>query len=80
MKRLFGITFGDCRAHGTLKQCQQLFVKWRDENSLRSSQLKMHDGAVTRAGFSVGHISYNGRFWRTSVRGVRLAPKHKCKR
>lgn len=74
MKKEFTVVIGGCQITGTLIECQQVFKDYRDGNNLRSSQMLRNDGVVLR-GISkklVGHFSYNGRFWRTDVKGNRV--------
>lgn len=68
----FSVVVGDLEVVGTLSECRQAFVMYRDVNDLRSSELAAHDGLVKRGKNKVGHFSYNGRFWRTGIKGDRL--------
>ena len=53
----------------SLREVQRAFVAYRDQNDLGSRDMKRNDGLVYRSGVLVGHFSYNGRFWRTTIQG-----------
>lgn len=62
---LFTISMGGKRYPApSLKAARDLWCDYRDENDMGMRDLRRTDGYVTRNGKQVGHISYNGRFWR----------------
>lgn len=68
----FSVVLSDLEVVGTLSELQQAFVMYRDMNGLGASEMGAHDGLVKRGEHKVGHFSYNGRFWRTGIKGNRL--------
>jgi hypothetical protein len=76
MKRQFVVYAGkDCHT-GSLRQCQQVFKDYRAalaQKGLGARSMLVNDGLVViKSGDTVGHFSYNGRFWRTDFLGNRV--------
>jgi hypothetical protein len=71
-KAEFTVLRGNFSITGTLRECQQTFIEYRNANNLGASDLLQFDGLVYRDSHACGHFSYNGRFWRTNIKGLRL--------
>lgn len=68
----FTAMIGNFTVTGTLRELQKAFIKYRDDNDLGASQMKQFDGLTYRDTYVCGHFSYNGRFWRTDIKGRRV--------